>query len=248
MALKRHNFDCFIFHDVDLLLERRNLSYSCDDRHPKHMSVEIDIFSYELPYYRLVGGVLAVPRETYQDLNGYSNAYTGWGGEDDDFYARIQNSDKNLTLLRPPSGMGRYAAIPHNHSQVNNLRFNLLFESYLRWSDDGLRQVQFTVKKIRQKPLFTHISVTIPPVDKLIKDIEWNTHQRHLKKFIQLMWEKPIEISRQFAERHRNAYDDQKVVLHYFVLLEIGLVAGMLAFLCNRIRRGMVLRRRRFGK
>lgn len=37
-----------------------------------------------LPYFLLVGGVLSVRGDQFLQLNGYSNMYWGWGGEDDD--------------------------------------------------------------------------------------------------------------------------------------------------------------------
>jgi len=36
----------------------------------------------------LVGGVFTMPPEIYLALNGYSNLYWGWGGEDDDMAFR----------------------------------------------------------------------------------------------------------------------------------------------------------------
>lgn len=44
-ALKLYQWDCFIFHDVDLLpLDDRNL-YNCP-RQPRHMSVAIDTLNF----------------------------------------------------------------------------------------------------------------------------------------------------------------------------------------------------------
>lgn len=45
-ALKLYEWDCFIFHDVDLLpMDDRNL-YTCPDQ-PRHMSVAIDTFEFK---------------------------------------------------------------------------------------------------------------------------------------------------------------------------------------------------------
>ena len=45
-ALKMRAFDCFIFHDVDLLPEDERNVYSCPVQ-PRHMSVAVDIFKYK---------------------------------------------------------------------------------------------------------------------------------------------------------------------------------------------------------
>ncbi|KRT85416.1 hypothetical protein AMK59_1947, partial [Oryctes borbonicus] len=47
-ALKIRDFDCFIFHDVDLLPEDDRNLYNCPTQ-PRHMSVAIDVFRYKLP-------------------------------------------------------------------------------------------------------------------------------------------------------------------------------------------------------
>lgn len=45
-ALKIYNWECFIFHDVDLLPENDRIMYSCGEQ-PQHMSVAIDKFDYK---------------------------------------------------------------------------------------------------------------------------------------------------------------------------------------------------------
>lgn len=44
--------------------------------------------STRLPYQMLVGGVFAIKREHFLKVNGFSNLYWGWGGEDDDMAYR----------------------------------------------------------------------------------------------------------------------------------------------------------------
>ena len=51
-----------------------------------------------LPIYRtynvMVGGVLVVTKQQYLAVNGFSNLYWGWGGEDDDMAHRHHTSIK----------------------------------------------------------------------------------------------------------------------------------------------------------
>lgn len=45
-ALKQNNFQCFVFHDVDLVPEDDRNMYSCPTQ-PRHMSVAIDEMGYK---------------------------------------------------------------------------------------------------------------------------------------------------------------------------------------------------------
>ena len=47
-------------------------------------------FRYNLPYTGLFGGAIALTSEQFKKVNGFSNVFYGWGGEDDDFYSRLQ--------------------------------------------------------------------------------------------------------------------------------------------------------------
>lgn len=78
-ALKIYDWDCFIFHDVDLLpMDDRNL-YNCPTQ-PRHMSVAIDTFKWQLPYSSIFGGVSSMTTSQFKAVNGFSNSYFGWGG------------------------------------------------------------------------------------------------------------------------------------------------------------------------
>ena len=82
-----YDWQCYIFHDVDLLPEDDRNLYTCPDQ-PRHMSVAVDKFNYKLPYTTLFGGITALTRAQFSKVNGYSNDYWGWGGEDDDMSTR----------------------------------------------------------------------------------------------------------------------------------------------------------------
>lgn len=43
---------------------------------------------YRLPYGSIFGGISALTREHVEKINGFSNDYWGWGGEDDDLSTR----------------------------------------------------------------------------------------------------------------------------------------------------------------
>ena len=54
-AAQTGEFDCFIFHDVDLVLENDKGIYSCKSN-PQHLSGYIDKFHYKIPYNQIFGG------------------------------------------------------------------------------------------------------------------------------------------------------------------------------------------------
>ena len=75
-AMKDFQWDCFIFHDVDLLPEDDRNLYNCPEK-PRHMSVAVDKFNYKLPYKEIFGGVVAISTNLFRELNGFSNLF--WG-------------------------------------------------------------------------------------------------------------------------------------------------------------------------
>ena len=54
-----------------------------------------------MPYKGYFGGVSAMSTNDFKKVNGFSNKFWGWGGEDDDMRQRIKSAGlgkKNLTL------------------------------------------------------------------------------------------------------------------------------------------------------
>jgi hypothetical protein len=76
-AIKDYSWDCFVFHDVDLVPEDDRNLYHCS-AYPRHMSVHVNTFNYELPYKEILGGVTSIRKEHFELINGFSNLYFGW--------------------------------------------------------------------------------------------------------------------------------------------------------------------------
>ena len=70
------------------------------------MSATRSYGGYKLPYPRYFGGVSAMSKEQFLRVNGFSNKFWGWGGEDDDMYNRIE--DKRMTIKRYNLKFARY--------------------------------------------------------------------------------------------------------------------------------------------
>eukprot|EP00854_Cymbomonas_tetramitiformis_P015146 gene15146-17916_t len=85
-------------HDVDMLVESTARYGNFDSEVVEHLATNASQFSYTLPYFDYIGGVLGISTRLFESVDGFSNCYWGWGGEDDDFYHRLRN--KNITIRR----------------------------------------------------------------------------------------------------------------------------------------------------
>jgi len=165
-SLKQYDWQCFVFHDVDLILENDKCLYRCPEM-PRHISVAIDKYKYRLPYYSIFGGITSMTVDHMVALNGYSNRYWGWGGEDDDMFARVRSA--NLKILRPSPQTGRFKMIRHlrESSNTNNPdRFKLLKGALERMSVDGLNSLKYTVREIHSEWTHTMIDVDLGEPEK----------------------------------------------------------------------------------
>lgn len=156
-----YEWDCYTFHDVDLLPEDDRILYTCPNS-PRHLSRGIDKFKYKLPYSTIFGGACQVNRDHFVMVNGFSNTYWGWGGEDDDFSTRL--SAKKLVKIRYSQEVARYKMISHKHeggNPVNAERWTKLERSAHNMATDGLSSLSFWVVKREEHKLYTNITVEL---------------------------------------------------------------------------------------
>ena len=85
--------DYFVFHDVDMLPEDVDYSYS---NKPLHLATHLQEHDYETTFFDYFGGVTMFTKEDFKTINGFSNEYWGWGFEDDDLLVRCIQSDLEL--------------------------------------------------------------------------------------------------------------------------------------------------------
>jgi len=79
---------------------------------------------FRLPYVDLFGGVISMSRTHFQLVNGFSNMFWGWGGEDDDMASRVKAHDLNITRYHPD--VARYHMLTHAQQKANPKRYNQL--------------------------------------------------------------------------------------------------------------------------
>ncbi|KAM6907697.1 beta-1,4-galactosyltransferase 4 [Xenentodon cancila] len=161
-ALKDYSWDCFIFHDVDLIPENDYNLYVCDNNQPKHMVVGRNVTGYKLRYKGYFGGVTALTKEQFHKVNGFPNSYWGWGGEDDDLRIRVEL--QNMKIVRPPADVARYTMVFHKRdsgNKINKDRMNLLGKTPYMWKKDGLSSCLYTTLSVERLNLYVNITVDI---------------------------------------------------------------------------------------
>ncbi|KAK3542161.1 hypothetical protein QTP86_016441 [Hemibagrus guttatus] len=160
-AMKDLEWDCVVFHDVDHIPENDRNYYGCGQM-PRHFATKLDKYMYLLPYSEFFGGVSGLTVEQFRKINGFPNAFWGWGGEDDDLWNRVHFAGFNVT--RPEGDLGKYKSIPHHHrGEVQFLgRYKLLRYSKERQYLDGLNNLQYS-PEISSNSLYKNITVNLSP-------------------------------------------------------------------------------------
>lgn len=153
-----HGFDCFIFHDVDLIPEDDRNEYLCSKQRPRHMSGYIDKFDYE-PYTDYsTGGVCALTRSQFELINGYSNNFWGWGGEDDDLTERIVFF--KMKILRMENVFQRYTMLKHEQEKPNPIGSRLIHMNKKTYCYKGLNSLRYKmIERLDVGHLYTKIVI-----------------------------------------------------------------------------------------
>uniref|UniRef100_A0A5K4FBZ5 Beta-1,4-galactosyltransferase n=1 Tax=Schistosoma mansoni TaxID=6183 RepID=A0A5K4FBZ5_SCHMA len=163
-ARKRFYFNCAIFHDADLIPLDDRIPHGCDEETMEsvvHLSVGVSTWNYILPYKSLIGGVLKISSAQFIQVNGYSNSYWGWGGEDDDLERRLKAS--NIVYKHIEKSIGRYLAQPHDKQVKGNIRsvLDLLENAVSRMLTDGLNSVKYKVSTYFEKQHYTYFLISL---------------------------------------------------------------------------------------
>lgn len=102
--------DCVTVHDVDML-PSLGVDYA-DCILPTGPS-SYSRWKNSIPYNTFAGGVLTASAEHWKRINGFSNEYNHWGGEDDDLYWRFKHEGllRDNMLRRFPGKWGHIDCI-----------------------------------------------------------------------------------------------------------------------------------------
>jgi len=152
--------DYFVFHDVDMVPKTTDYSY---ESNPTHLAVAASQFNYGLPYDGYFGGVVMFTREDFTKINGYSNEYVGWGGEDDDLLYRCHLA--GLKVQRKSPGIFKSLDHPRGINNVaydgNIKRIQAMWRGEIDWKSEGLNTSKYSVVDRNETADRTIIKVSI---------------------------------------------------------------------------------------
>ena len=140
IANKNFNYDRYIFHDVDSYPDQTlfDLYFSNIDKNIHYASPYL---GYKYNFDTFLGGVIGLNSNSFNNINGFSNLFYGWGGEDDSFYNRLATN--NIKVYRPE--IGKYYLEEHNDPTKNELnkkkQENILFDLD-NWRNNGIKQLE----------------------------------------------------------------------------------------------------------
>ncbi|CAH0727096.1 unnamed protein product, partial [Brenthis ino] len=158
IAAMRAGYPCLILHDLDLLPLRPANLYACTI-FPRHMSASINKFRFVLPYLHMFSGAISIASKQFKAVNGMSNEYFGWGGEDDEFYTRLESCNIKITRFEPKTS--RYYMFSHYKQGKRNVGSTFLNRHKKSMLNDGLNSLKYTEVATVLHPLFTHIIVDL---------------------------------------------------------------------------------------
>ena len=113
-------------------------------------------------YPSFLGGVTMFSREQLEKMNGASNSFVGWGGEDDDMWNRVGMAKMKVELA--PLQKGKFYETNYGHErQVNPERRKLLRRENQDkiMLEDGLRQVQYSLLERKDYKTFIWLLLSV---------------------------------------------------------------------------------------
>ena len=114
------------------------------------------------------GAVTAFAASDFQRINGFSNSFWGWGGEDDQLYMRVLS--EKLAPTRTFEGLStpvlHYKTLVHEKAKPNPNRMKVMEQVSKKFKTDGLIDLKYKRLDLQLKPLYTHIIVDIEPYSK----------------------------------------------------------------------------------
>ena len=167
----KHKYDFFCFHDVDLL-PINQASYA-EVACPTHLSAmngswpeNLDDYDWQPLYEKAFGGAVMFPKKDFIKINGFSNIFWGWGGEDDEALERCIKEN-----CRVERRWNQYKCLPHvkENKETHGVKKNkkILYaarnKENIDYKKDGLNSLKYKMlSKTRYvSPNYTLVKVQI---------------------------------------------------------------------------------------
>lgn len=99
------DYDYFVCHDVDMIPIDADYSYSDI---PTHLATKCSQFGFVMPYPEYFGGVTMFTSRDFERVDGYSNDFWGWGGEDDEMRKNVLSHGLSIG-----SRVCKFDSLPH---------------------------------------------------------------------------------------------------------------------------------------
>lgn len=87
--------------------------------------------------------------------------FSGWGGEDDDFWQnRVAPFTANVMFRYDPS-ISKYQMLPHDLATPSEARYEMIEKGHQSAGEDGLSNIEYSVKTKTENELYSHLLVAI---------------------------------------------------------------------------------------
>jgi hypothetical protein len=160
--LLRGNYDNFIFHDVDQIIDVKRCdpitAYASTDN-VVHLGTKLEQFGYKLPDKEFFGGITIFSRSAMEKINGWSNLIWGWGSE-----AEMVRDDLIKKGVPIESREAYYKSLPHERSYISHelIKAGCAIRQAGKNDDvDGLSHLQYKVNGAKLNFRYTTIKVEL---------------------------------------------------------------------------------------
>jgi hypothetical protein len=166
---KKKNLQYVIFHDVDTYPNEDVIEwYLHYPYNPLHMGHLVDKYKTLNVF---LGAVLSVSLKHNEMINGFSNCFWGWGGEDDSYLRRLLKY--NIIINRPSKGT--FDTMEHAFDDSNKIekheKHELIDSSLKNINNDGINSISYNI--IEKQEINSHTKkYTVQLDDKCMNDYD----------------------------------------------------------------------------
>ncbi|KAI0980603.1 hypothetical protein GJ496_005716 [Pomphorhynchus laevis] len=136
--------NCFIFADFDFIPDFYENLYTCNKMKPKCLVTSISYLDY-MPKRKnakvdncYFGGIVALTREQFIKVNGFSTMFWGWGEENSDMYRRCVHFYGGIERVALNVGSVSHLSHPHINMSSKFRRFTKIKKASYDYTKDGL--------------------------------------------------------------------------------------------------------------